>query len=39
MGKALLIMHENGILFFSRDTQQGHIEDDDVLFNWVVNGL
>jgi len=29
-------MHENGFLFFSRDMQQGDIQDDDVFLNWTT---
>jgi hypothetical protein len=36
MSRALLVGYENGTFVFSKDTQQGHIQDDDVLFNWTT---
>jgi len=36
MSRALLVVHENGSFVFSRDMQQGHIQDDDVFFNWTT---
>jgi hypothetical protein len=36
INKAVLGVHENGSFVFSRDMHQGHIQDDDVFFNWTT---
>jgi hypothetical protein len=39
MSRTLFLVHKNGSFVFSRVTQQGGIQDDDVFFNWTIQDL
>ncbi len=36
MSRVFFVVDENGSFAFSRDTQQGDIQNDDVFFNWTT---
>jgi hypothetical protein len=36
MSKVFLVVHNNGSFVFSRDMQEGDIQDDDVFFNYTT---